>query len=92
MSTSYAVHGPVAVITLGNPPVNGLGVAARRGIAEGAQRAHANAAVKAIVSTGAGSASLGCADIKEFGSPRALAEPNLQRLAALVPGRDCSRR
>ena len=31
-STSYAVHGPVAVVTLNNPPVNGLGHALRSGI------------------------------------------------------------
>ena len=28
-STSYAVHGPVAVVTLNNPPVNVLGYALR---------------------------------------------------------------
>ena len=34
-------------------------------------------AVKAIVITGAGKAFSGGADIREFGSPKALAEPNL---------------
>ena len=33
-STSYAVHGPVAVVTLNNPPVNSLGHALRSGIVE----------------------------------------------------------
>ena len=45
MSASYALHGPVAVITLDNPPVNGLGYDTRRGIADGVQRANADAAV-----------------------------------------------
>lgn len=83
MSASYAVHGPVAVITLDNPPVNGLGYDTRRGIADGVQRANADAAVKAIVLTGAGKAFSGGADIKEFNSPKAIAEPNLLSLIRL---------
>jgi 3-hydroxyacyl-CoA dehydrogenase len=84
MSASYALHGPVAVITLDNPPVNGLGFDTRRGIADGVQRANADAAVKAIVITGAGKAFSGGADIKEFGSPKAVAEPNLLSLIKLM--------
>jgi 3-hydroxyacyl-CoA dehydrogenase len=80
MSASYAVHGPVAVITLDNPPVNGLGFATRQGIAAGLERANADASIKAIVLTGAGKAFSGGADIKEFGSPKAIAEPNLLSL------------
>ena len=80
MSASYEVRGPVAVITLDNPPVNGLGYDTRRGIADGVERANADAAVKAIVITGAGKAFSGGADIREFGSPRAIAEPNLLSL------------
>ena len=77
MSAEYKVHGDVAVITLNNPPVNGLGLATRQGIADGLAKANADASVKAIVLTGAGKAFSGGADIKEFGSPRALQEPNL---------------
>ena len=77
MSAEYQVHGDVAVITLNNPPVNGLGLATRQGIADGLERANADAAIKAIVITGAGKAFSGGADIKEFGSPKALQEPNL---------------
>jgi 3-hydroxyacyl-CoA dehydrogenase len=84
MSASYALHGPVAVITLDNPPVNGLGFDTRRGLADGVQRANADAAVKAIVLTGAGKAFSGGADIKEFGSPKAIAEPNLLSLIRLL--------
>jgi 3-hydroxyacyl-CoA dehydrogenase len=84
MSASYQVHGSVAVITIDNPPVNGLGFDTRRNVAEGIERAHADAAVKAIVITGAGKAFSGGADIKEFGSPKAIAEPNLLSLIKLL--------
>jgi 3-hydroxyacyl-CoA dehydrogenase len=77
MTAHYQVHGDVAVITLDNPPVNGLGYDTRLAITHGVDRAHADPAVKAIVITGAGSAFSGGADIKEFGSPKALQEPNL---------------
>ncbi len=77
MTAQYQVHGDVAVITLNNPPVNGLGLATRQGIADGMAKANADVAVKAIVITGAGKAFSGGADIKEFGSPKAIQEPNL---------------
>lgn len=77
MTAQYQVHGDIAVITLSNPPVNGLGFATRLSIADGLSRANADPAVKALVLTGAGKAFSGGADIKEFGSPKALQEPNL---------------
>jgi 3-hydroxyacyl-CoA dehydrogenase len=86
MSASYEVRGNVAVITLNNPPVNGLGYDTRRGIADGVDRANADPAVKAIVLTGAGRAFSGGADIREFGSPKAIAEPNLLSLILHVEG------
>jgi 3-hydroxyacyl-CoA dehydrogenase len=77
MSADYQVHGDVAVISLNNPPVNGLGLATRQAIVEGLEKAENDAAVKAIVLTGAGKAFSGGADIREFGSPKAIQEPNL---------------
>ncbi|WP_048440683.1 3-hydroxyacyl-CoA dehydrogenase NAD-binding domain-containing protein [Caenimonas sp. SL110] len=77
MTAEYKVHGDVAVITMNNPPVNGLGYATRVGITDGLSKAIADPAVKSIVITGAGKAFSGGADIKEFGSPKATAEPNL---------------
>lgn len=77
MSANYELRGNVAVITLNNPPVNGLGHETRLGITSGLEKAHADANVKAILITGAGKAFSGGADIKEFGTPKALAEPNL---------------
>jgi 3-hydroxyacyl-CoA dehydrogenase len=84
MSASYEVRGNVAVITLNNPPVNGLGFETRKAVADGLARAQADAGVVAIVITGAGKAFSGGADIREFGSPKALAEPNLHSLISLV--------
>ena len=77
MSAEYKVHDDIAVITLNNPPVNGLGFATRLAITDALGKAQADALVKAIVITGAGRAFSGGADIKEFGSSKALAEPNL---------------
>jgi 3-hydroxyacyl-CoA dehydrogenase len=82
MSANYELRGDVAVITLDNPPVNGLGFDTRRGIVDGLDRAIADEHVKAIVVTGAGKAFSGGADIREFGSPKAVAEPNLLSLIA----------
>jgi 3-hydroxyacyl-CoA dehydrogenase len=80
MSASYEIRDGIAVITLNNPPVNGLGFDTRRAMADGLDKAQADAAVKAVVLTGAGKAFSGGADIKEFGSPKAVAEPNLLSL------------
>ena len=88
MSATYELHGDVAVITLSNPPVNGLGHETRLGVANALERANEDAAVRAIVITGAGKAFSGGADIREFGSPKALAEPNLLSLIALVERSD----
>jgi 3-hydroxyacyl-CoA dehydrogenase len=77
MTTLYEVHGSVALITLNNPPVNGLGYATRLSITDNIQKANDDEAVKSIVITGAGKAFSGGADIKEFGSPKAMQEPNL---------------
>ncbi|MEF7617312.1 3-hydroxyacyl-CoA dehydrogenase NAD-binding domain-containing protein [Aquincola sp. MAHUQ-54] len=84
MTASYEVRGAVAVITLNNPPVNGLGYATRKAVAEGVARANDDAAVQAIVLAGAGKAFSGGADIREFGTPKALAEPNLLSLIKTV--------
>jgi 3-hydroxyacyl-CoA dehydrogenase len=80
MTAEYKVHGNVAVITLNNPPVNGLGLSTRVGFAQALSKAQLDKGVKAIVVTGAGKAFSGGADIKEFGTDKAIAEPNLLSL------------
>ena len=84
MTAQYEVRGNVAVITLDNPPVNGLGLSTRLGITRGMAKALEDPGVTAIVLTGAGRAFSGGADIKEFGSPKALQEPNLLDVIAVV--------
>ena len=84
MSADYAVHSDVAVITLNNPPVNGLGLATRQAFLQGLEKAMADDAVKAVVVTGAGKAFSGGADIKEFGSPKAIQEPHLLTLISAI--------
>jgi 3-hydroxyacyl-CoA dehydrogenase len=80
MTAEYKAHGDVAVITLNNPPVNGLGLATRTAFVAALSRAQLDSKIKAIVVTGAGKAFSGGADIKEFGSPKSLQEPNLLSL------------
>jgi 3-hydroxyacyl-CoA dehydrogenase len=84
MSTEYTVIGDVAVITIANPPVNGLGYAVRVGIIDGIDRAAANASVRAIVLTGAGKAFSGGADMREFNSPETGREPGLNMVLAAI--------
>jgi 3-hydroxyacyl-CoA dehydrogenase len=88
MTAEYKVNGAVAVITLNNPPVNGLGHATRSAIVEGMRQALNDSAVKAIVITGAGKAFSGGADIKEFNSPKAMAEPTLHTVINVVENSD----
>ena len=84
MGPGYALHGPVAVITLDNPPVNGMNHALRTRIVEGLDRARGDSSVNAIVLTGAGGLFSGGADIREFTTPQARAEPTLPTVIAIV--------
>jgi 3-hydroxyacyl-CoA dehydrogenase len=89
MSADYQVQGSVAVITLNNPPVNGLGLETRTAAVAAIQKAEADPAIKAIVLTGAGKAFSGGADIREFNSPKALTEPTLHTLIRVAE--NCSK-
>ncbi|MEO8738597.1 MAG: 3-hydroxyacyl-CoA dehydrogenase NAD-binding domain-containing protein [Casimicrobiaceae bacterium] len=84
INTSYAVQGAVAVLTLDNPPVNGLGLAVRAGLVAGIDRALADANVEAIVIIGAGKVFSGGADIREFNTPKAGTEPTLRTVIGIV--------
>ena len=84
MTAHYQVQGDIALITLDNPPVNGLGHSTRVGIADGMAKALADSAVQAIIITGADKAFSGGADIREFGSSKAMMEPNLNSVILLL--------
>ena len=66
----YAVRDGIAVITLNNPPVNGLGNALRAGLMEALNKADADAAVKGVVLIGSAKFFSGGADIREFNQKR----------------------
>ncbi|SFF56753.1 3-hydroxyacyl-CoA dehydrogenase [Fontimonas thermophila] len=81
MSVShYRVHGQIAVIAMNHPPVNGLGLALRRALLDGLDRAEADPAVRAIVLIGTDKVFSAGADIHEFNSPLMRAEPTLHTL------------
>ncbi len=88
MSANYEVKGSTAVITMNNPPVNGLGLATRSGIFDGLKKAMADKSVKSVVITGGGKAFSGGADIKEFNSPKSFAEPSLHTVIAAIEDAD----
>jgi len=74
----------VAVITLDNPPLNGLNHDLRAGLVAGIDRASADAGVAAVVIIGAGRAFSSGADIREFNTPKATAEPTLRSVIRIV--------
>jgi 3-hydroxyacyl-CoA dehydrogenase len=84
IAAHYRLQNTVAVITLDNPPVNGLGFETRVETAAGLDRALADSGVAAIVLTGAGKLFSGGADIREFNTPKATAEPTLHTLIRIV--------
>lgn len=82
MSVKYETRDGVAILTLENPPVNGLGLDTRRGLTESLSQALDDDSVKAIVVTGGPRAFSGGADIREFDKPEAGMEPTLPTVIA----------
>jgi 3-hydroxyacyl-CoA dehydrogenase len=86
MENLYELRGDVAVVQLKNPPVNGLSHALRSQIVAAVDAAGSDTKVKAIVLIGSEQAFSGGADIREFNTPKAFAEPNLPSTLAAVEG------
>lgn len=84
MTASFREHGDIAVITLDNPPVNGLGFETRSGIVDGVHRALDKSTIRAIVLIGSGKGFSGGADIREFNTPKALQEPSLHTVIRTI--------
>jgi 3-hydroxyacyl-CoA dehydrogenase len=87
MSASKAgleIKGGVAVLKFDNPPVNSLGLELRQGIVNGIERANADPTVEVIILIGSGAGFSGGADIREFGTPMALAQPHLLTVISSV--------
>ena len=74
----------MAVITLDNPPLNGLNHELRAGLVAGIDRASADAGVEAVIIIGAGRAFSSGADIREFNTPKSTAEPTLRSVIRVV--------
>ena len=77
----YTLHGAIALITLDNPPVNGLSVAVRQGIKAAVDRAAADPAAKAMLLIGHGKYFCAGADIRELGTPAGIEAPMVRHLA-----------
>jgi len=80
MVVNYETKESIAILTLNSPPVNGLGQPVRQGIKEAFEKALADDGIEAIVITSSGKIFCGGADVKEFGTPLATAEPQLPEL------------
>jgi len=80
---SFALRGRVALIRIKNPPVNSLGFAVRKGIADGLDEAE-RAGATAVVISGDGATFPAGADIKEFASGGHMKSPALPELVQRV--------
>src|SRR5439155_5570403 len=69
IAAHYRLQESIAVITLDNPPVNGLGFDTRVEAAAGIDRALADTSVTALVLTGGSKLFSAGADIREFNTP-----------------------
>jgi len=83
-SAHYSVQGNVAVITLDNPPVNGLGFESRSEVLAGLERANADTSIQSIVLIGARNIFSGGADIRQFNTPKYWAYPRTIDLATRI--------
>jgi 3-hydroxyacyl-CoA dehydrogenase len=75
-------HGAVRVLSIDNPPVNGLGTDVRSGLARGLEEALVDQSVEAMVITGQGKMFSAGADIKEFGKEIPKDVPSLSAIIA----------
>ena len=83
------IHGHVLIIRSNNPPVNALGHAVREGLVKGIEQADGDENVKAVVIIGEGQTFFAGADISEFGTPKAFAQPMLPQVVDIIE--NCSK-
>jgi 3-hydroxyacyl-CoA dehydrogenase len=82
VTVSFSRSNDIGFITIENPPVNALSRAVRTGLVDSLKAALADSQVKAIVLYGEGRIFSAGADIGEFGSPAAAADPSLPAVIA----------
>jgi 3-hydroxyacyl-CoA dehydrogenase len=80
----FNITNGVAVLEFDNPPVNSFGLELRALLLSGLERAEADPAVGAVIVIGSGKGFSGGADIREFGTPKSYAEPNLPTLLRAI--------
>jgi 3-hydroxyacyl-CoA dehydrogenase len=80
----YRTEDSWAILTMSNPPINGLSYELRKEIIEGVDRANADKRVTAIILTGSGKGFSGGADINEFDDLRFTTEPSLETVIASI--------
>jgi 3-hydroxyacyl-CoA dehydrogenase len=83
---SFEARDGIAILELDNPPVNSLGHELREALVAGLERANADPSIKALVLIGSGAGFSGGADIREFGTPKAVAHPNLRTVISEIEG------
>ena len=86
-TVGFAVEDGIAVLTLDHPPVNSLSHELRADLLAAIERAAEDPAINALVLIGSAKGFSGGADIREFGTPKVLAAPNLRDLLAEIE--DC---
>ena len=74
---AFTQNGKVAVITMNNPPMNTMSAANRKAVMAGLTAANADPGIEAIVVIGNGKVFSSGAEIREFNTPAAFAEPGL---------------
>ena len=84
-------RGPVAVVTIDNPPVNALSPGVPEGIVEEIAAANRDPEVQAIVVIGAGRTFIAGADIKEFGKITSGQQTKLTLLPQLLSIEDSAK-
>ncbi|SEM36269.1 3-hydroxyacyl-CoA dehydrogenase [Variovorax sp. YR750] len=80
----YTEQQRVAVLTLDNPPVNGIGNTVRQGLYAGIERAMADTDIDAVLLIGAGRQFCGGADIRQFNTPAATEKPLTRDVLTLI--------
>jgi 3-hydroxyacyl-CoA dehydrogenase len=80
----YDPRGVIAVLAFEHVPRNCLSHPLRSALVDAVDRAESDAAIRAIVLTGSPEAFSAGADVQEFGTPRANAEPTLHTLIEVV--------
>lgn len=80
----YTEQQRVAVLTLDNPPVNGIGNTVRQGLCAGIERAMTDTDIDAVLLIGAGRQFCGGADIRQFNTPAATEKPLTRDVLTLI--------